>query len=96
VFTRPISIAFDSGSSTLDLSALATINRELVPQAEIARQMYLRIEGNTGDEAMNRALSDKRAKAIVDHAESTGDARWRGALAAWPLHTEASRNAGGP
>jgi outer membrane protein OmpA-like peptidoglycan-associated protein/ABC-type nitrate/sulfonate/bicarbonate transport system substrate-binding protein len=80
VFTKPISIAFDSGSSTLDFSALATINREILPQAEIARQMYLRIEGNTdntGDEAMNQALSEKRAKAIVDHLVAKGVARKR-------------------
>jgi outer membrane protein OmpA-like peptidoglycan-associated protein len=80
VFTKPIAIAFASGSSTLDFSALAAINREILPQAEIARQMYLRIEGNTdntGDEAMNQALSEKRARAIVDYLVAKGVARNR-------------------
>jgi outer membrane protein OmpA-like peptidoglycan-associated protein/ABC-type nitrate/sulfonate/bicarbonate transport system substrate-binding protein len=80
VFTKPISIAFATGSSALDATALATVNREILPQAEIAREMYLRIEGNTdnvGDEAMNQLLSERRARAIVEYLVVKGVARSR-------------------
>jgi outer membrane protein OmpA-like peptidoglycan-associated protein/ABC-type nitrate/sulfonate/bicarbonate transport system substrate-binding protein len=80
LFTKPISISFASGSSELDASALATVNREILPQAEMAGQMYLRIEGNTdnmGDEGMNQALSERRARAIVDYLVAKGVAKSR-------------------
>jgi outer membrane protein OmpA-like peptidoglycan-associated protein len=80
VFTKPISISFATSSSELDASALATVNREILPQAEMARQMYLRIEGNTdnvGDEGMNQALSERRARAIVDYLVAKGVAKSR-------------------
>jgi outer membrane protein OmpA-like peptidoglycan-associated protein/ABC-type nitrate/sulfonate/bicarbonate transport system substrate-binding protein len=80
IFTKPISINFASGSSLLDTSAIATINREIVPQAEMAGGMSLRVEGNTdnvGDAAMNQALSERRAHSIVDFLVLRGITRNR-------------------
>lgn len=80
VFTKSIPIPFAAGSSTLGLAGLAAINREILPQAEIARQMSLRIEGNSddsGDPSANQALSEKRAKAILDYLVGKGVARGR-------------------
>ena len=80
LFTKPISITFASGSSLLDTSAIALINQEILPQAEMAGGMYLRVEGNTdnvGDAAMNQMLSERRAHAIVDYLVMRGVARTR-------------------
>jgi NitT/TauT family transport system substrate-binding protein len=80
LFTKPISINFATGSSLLDTSAIALVNREILPQAEMAGGMYLRIEGNTdntGDAAMNQNLSERRAHAIVDYLVARGIARNR-------------------
>jgi outer membrane protein OmpA-like peptidoglycan-associated protein len=80
LFTKPISINFASGSSLLDTSAIALINQEILPQAEMAGGMYLRIEGNTdnvGEGAMNQMLSERRAHAIVDYLVMRGIARDR-------------------
>jgi outer membrane protein OmpA-like peptidoglycan-associated protein len=46
-----------------------------LPQLEIARGMSVRIEGNTdsfGDRAGNQALSEQRARAIVDYLVARG------------------------
>ena len=80
LFTKPISINFTSGSSLLDTSAIAMINHEILPQAEMAGGMSLRIEGNTdniGDAVMNQMLSERRAHAIVDYLVMRGVARAR-------------------
>ena len=80
LFTKPISINFASGSSLLDTSAIALVNQEILPQAEMAGGMYLRIEGNTdnvGDASMNQGLSERRAHAIVDYLVMRGIARSR-------------------
>jgi NitT/TauT family transport system substrate-binding protein len=75
LLTKPLSIGFASGSAELKAEALALINRELLPQLEIARGMSVRIEGNTdsfGDRAGNQALSEQRARAIVDYLVARG------------------------
>lgn len=80
LFTKPISINFASGSSLLDTGAIALINQEILPQAEMAGGMYLRVEGNTdnvGDGSMNQMLSERRAHAIVDYLVMRGIARNR-------------------
>jgi outer membrane protein OmpA-like peptidoglycan-associated protein/ABC-type nitrate/sulfonate/bicarbonate transport system substrate-binding protein len=80
IFTKPISISFATGSSALDSTALATVNQEILPQAEMAHEMYLRIEGNTdniGDELMNQELSERRARAIVDYLVLKGVSKSR-------------------
>jgi hypothetical protein len=54
---------------------MAAVNTQVLPQLEMARGMYIRVEGNTdalGDEEWNRALSEKRAQAIVDYLVTRG------------------------
>jgi outer membrane protein OmpA-like peptidoglycan-associated protein/ABC-type nitrate/sulfonate/bicarbonate transport system substrate-binding protein len=75
VFTKPASITFRSSHSDLDVDGMATVERHVLPQLEIARGMYIRVEGNTdnvGDEALNQPLSEHRAKAIVTYLISRG------------------------
>jgi len=80
VFTKPISVNFKLASAKLDVAAMAVLNNELLPQMEIARGMYLRVEGNTdnqGSAAANRFLSQRRAEAIVDFLVEKGVSRTR-------------------
>jgi outer membrane protein OmpA-like peptidoglycan-associated protein/ABC-type nitrate/sulfonate/bicarbonate transport system substrate-binding protein len=80
LFTKPISINFTTGSSLLDTAAIAVINQEILPQAEMAGGMSLRIEGNTdnvGDPSYNQMLSERRAHAIVDYLVLRGIQRNR-------------------
>lgn len=75
LFTKPISITFDSGSNVLSAEAIALLNQHVLPQLMIAGGMYARIEGNTdsvGDYGMNQALSEQRAAAIVSYLVSRG------------------------
>ncbi len=75
LFTKPISISFSVGSALLGPTAISLINREIIPQLEIARGMSIRVEGNTdssGDEAVNLALSQRRAQAIVEYLVERG------------------------
>jgi NitT/TauT family transport system substrate-binding protein len=75
LFTKPISITFGSGSNDLSPEAIAVINQQVLPQLQIAGGMYARVEGNTdsvGDYAMNQALSEQRAAAIVSYLVSRG------------------------
>jgi outer membrane protein OmpA-like peptidoglycan-associated protein len=51
------------------------LNNQLMPQLEMARGMYVRVEGNTdnvGSKSRNQVLSEERAKAIVDYLVSRG------------------------
>lgn len=80
IFTRPVSIAFASGTNELDAQAMAVLNQQLLPQLEIARGMLVRVEGNTdsqGDEGWNKLLSQRRAQAIVEYLVSRGVNRSR-------------------
>jgi NitT/TauT family transport system substrate-binding protein len=75
VFSKPISINFRGGSSELDAESMAVLNSQLLPQIEIAKGMYLRVEGNTdsvGSATSNQRLSERRAKAIADYIVSRG------------------------
>jgi len=75
LFTKPISISFDSGSAQLSAEALALINQQVLPQLQIAGGMYARVEGNTdsiGDIAQNQTLSEQRAAAIVTYLVTKG------------------------
>jgi NitT/TauT family transport system substrate-binding protein len=75
VFTKPITINFRSASASLDAESMAILNHQLVPQLEIARGMYIRVEGNTdavGPEPVNMRLSERRAQGIVEYLVSRG------------------------
>jgi outer membrane protein OmpA-like peptidoglycan-associated protein/ABC-type nitrate/sulfonate/bicarbonate transport system substrate-binding protein len=80
VFTKPVTINFDSGASDLDAESMAILNNQLVPQLEMARGMYVRVEGNTdnvGDKGRNQKLSERRAAAIADYLVTRGVERER-------------------
>ena len=75
LFTKPVSITFDSGSDRLSAESIALINQQVLPQLQIAGGMYARVEGNTdsiGDFAGNQSLSEQRAAAIVSYLVSRG------------------------
>jgi outer membrane protein OmpA-like peptidoglycan-associated protein len=80
VFTKPVTINFDPGKSDLDPESMNILNSNLVPQLEMARGMYVRVEGNTdnmGSSQVNRPLSEKRAQAIVEYLVTRGVERER-------------------
>ncbi len=67
LFTKPVSVSFDSGSDRLSAEAIALINQQVLPQLQIAGGMYARVEGNTdgiGDLSANQSLSERRAAAM--------------------------------
>jgi NitT/TauT family transport system substrate-binding protein len=75
VFTKPITINFKSGDSTVDAESMHILNSQVVPQLEMARAMYVRVEGNTddvGDKKQNQLLSERRAKSVVDYLVTKG------------------------
>jgi outer membrane protein OmpA-like peptidoglycan-associated protein/ABC-type nitrate/sulfonate/bicarbonate transport system substrate-binding protein len=75
VFTKPVSINFANNSHELTAEAIALINRQILPQMEIARGMSVRVEGNTdsfGDKWLNQHLSEQRAQEIVDYLVGRG------------------------
>lgn len=70
ISTKRVTIAFGSGSSTLDDNAKYIIDRELTDLAKAFANARIRIEGNTdnvGAAATNKALSLKRANAVADY-----------------------------
>ena len=79
VFTKPVTINFATGQFELDTESRHIINSQVLPQLQMAGGMYVRVEGNTdnvGSSAGNRALSEKRAKAVLDALVAKGiDAR---------------------
>jgi NitT/TauT family transport system substrate-binding protein len=80
VLTKPISISFRASSADLDPEAMSVLNAQLIPQLEIARGMYIRIEGNSdslGRATGNQRISELRAKAIADFLISRGIDRAR-------------------
>jgi outer membrane protein OmpA-like peptidoglycan-associated protein len=80
LFTKPISINFRAASVDLDAEGMSVLNSQLLPQLEIARGMYVRIEGNSdsaGKASSNQRLSELRAKAIADFLVSRGIDRAR-------------------
>jgi NitT/TauT family transport system substrate-binding protein len=75
LFTKPVSLTFESGSSRLSVETIALLNQQVLPQLQIAGGMYARVEGNTdsvGDFGANQALSEQRAAAIVSYLVSRG------------------------
>ena len=75
LFTKPVSLTFESGSSRLSAETIAQLNQQVLPQLQIAGGMYARVEGNTdsiGDFGANQALSEQRAAAIVSYLVSRG------------------------
>ncbi len=75
LFTKPVSITFDSGSDRLSAEAISLINQQVLPQLQIAGGMYARVEGNTdsiGEPTANQVLSERRAGAIVSYLVSRG------------------------
>ena len=75
VFTKPVTINFESGKSELDAESMHILNSQVLPQLELAKAMYVRVEGNTdnvGDEKQNLSLSERRAKSVVDFLVSKG------------------------
>ena len=80
LFTKPVTINFNSGASELDAESMAILNENLVPQLQMARGMYIRVEGNTdsvGDRKANQKLSEKRSQAILDYLVTRGVERTR-------------------
>lgn len=67
--TKPVSIYFATGSSTLDVNAKAALD-QVVTLVKTVSNAYLIVEGNTdnvGSAATNRPLSQQRAQAVVDY-----------------------------
>jgi outer membrane protein OmpA-like peptidoglycan-associated protein len=80
LFTKPITINFDTAVTDLDTESMAILNYQLLPQVEMARGMYIRVEGNTdsqGQPENNQRVSEQRAQAIVDYLVSRGVDRAR-------------------
>jgi NitT/TauT family transport system substrate-binding protein len=70
ILTQQISIYFASGSATLDPNALHILDQEAATLAGTFGSSYIRVEGNTdnvGAADMNRTLSERRARAVVDY-----------------------------
>jgi outer membrane protein OmpA-like peptidoglycan-associated protein/ABC-type nitrate/sulfonate/bicarbonate transport system substrate-binding protein len=98
LFTKPVSITFETSSAQLTPTALAMINKDIIPQLEIARGMSVRVEGNTdnlGSDAENLLLSQQRARAIVEYLVMRGVPRnrllARGNGASKPVSTNKTR-----
>jgi NitT/TauT family transport system substrate-binding protein len=75
LFTKPVIINFRTARSDLTSEDMAVLNQTVVPQVQMARGMYIRVEGNTddvGDDDWNRTLSERRAGAIADYLISRG------------------------
>jgi len=75
VFTKPVTINFRTGQSDLDAESMHIMNSQVLPQLEMAKAMYVRVEGNTddvGDKQQNVLLSERRAQAVVDYLVAKG------------------------
>jgi NitT/TauT family transport system substrate-binding protein len=74
ISTKRITINFPTGSSEVSDDAKYTINRDFVPTAKSFAGYKIRIEGNTdntGSPLGNKALSQRRAQAVVDYLVRT-------------------------
>jgi NitT/TauT family transport system substrate-binding protein len=75
LFTKPITINYKIADAELDVESMAVLNQQLLPQLQIARGMYVRVEGNTdsaGNERRNRVLSEQRAQVIAEYLIGRG------------------------
>jgi NitT/TauT family transport system substrate-binding protein len=80
LFTKPVSVTFHSSASGVNAESAALLNRNVLPQLQMAGGMYIRVEGNTdsqGSEPWNQTLSERRAQSIVDYLVSRGINRGR-------------------
>jgi len=80
LFSKPVTINFQTAKSDLTSEDMAILNQFVVPQVQMARGMYIRVEGNTddvGEEEWNRALSERRAESIAEYLVSRGVNRAR-------------------
>ncbi|MBK8721230.1 MAG: OmpA family protein [Saprospiraceae bacterium] len=74
IATKRVSISFRSGEFKLDENTKYIIDKEFVDIAKAFSNSRIRIEGNTdnvGNPATNKALSEKRARAVADYLIST-------------------------
>lgn len=74
IATKRVSINFRSGEFQLDDNIKYIIDKEMVEIAKAFAGSRIRIEGNTdnvGNPATNKALSEKRARAVVDYMSAT-------------------------
>jgi NitT/TauT family transport system substrate-binding protein len=74
VASKPVRVAFPTGSATLDESAKTIIDLKFVEAAKAFPGSRIRIEGNTdstGARGPNVTLSKKRAQSVVDYLVST-------------------------
>lgn len=70
VVTKPVTITFPSGQSSLTEKAKQTLRDEVVPLLESMGSAYFSVEGNTdavGAAATNKRLSQERADAVVQY-----------------------------
>ncbi|MEK6409792.1 MAG: phosphate ABC transporter substrate-binding/OmpA family protein [Acidobacteriota bacterium] len=75
VVTKPLNIYFATGSAELDQNARQTLDEQVKLLPQIYSNAYIRVEGNTdntGNVKANIALSDMRARAVVDYVVSRG------------------------
>jgi len=74
ISSKPVSISFPSGSSTLSENAKTIIDIQFAETAKVFGNTKIRVEGNTdsdGGRAMNVQLSQKRAQAVAAYLKST-------------------------
>ena len=75
VFTKPVTINFETGKSDLDAESMHILNSQVIPQLELAKAMYVRVEGNTddvGDKQQNQLLSERRSKSVLEYLVRRG------------------------
>jgi NitT/TauT family transport system substrate-binding protein len=73
IASKPISINFASGKFSLDENSKTIIDLQFADVAKTFANIKVRVEGNTdnvGSKATNKALSEKRAKAVADYLKS--------------------------
>jgi len=74
ISSKPVSISFASGSSTLSQNAKTIIDIQFAETAKTFGNTKIRVEGNTdsdGGRAMNVQLSQKRAQAVANYLKET-------------------------
>ncbi|MEL6123484.1 MAG: OmpA family protein, partial [Bacteroidota bacterium] len=70
ISTKPISITFPTGSSTLSANAKTIIDLQFADIAKVYANNRIRVEGNTdntGSREINMRLSGERAQSVVDY-----------------------------
>lgn len=70
LLSKSVSIYFDTGQAELDANARKIIDQFAADMVGVFQNAYVRVEGNTdsvGARGANRALSERRAHAVVDY-----------------------------